>query len=316
MATHSLCWNDTVPSNCRAGVVTIGNFDGVHRGHQQLLQELRRQGRPALAVTFEPHPLQLLRPELFQPLVTTVDRRAALLHQYGADHVLILAVTPAFLQQTAREFFDEVVCRRLDARVVVEGPNFGFGYNREGSVETLKVLCQEAGRELIVVPPLEWEGKPISSSRVRNELLAGAVEKARVLLGRPFALEGIVGKGQARGKTLGFPTANLEGVTTLVPGDGVYAVRALLQDKRYSGAANIGPNPTFAEKARKIEVHLIDFTGDLYGQTLSVEFIERIRNTRPFASVQELKEQLARDVEFARTAASQDPDRFPPSAIP
>src|SRR5262249_20524497 len=165
-------------------------------------------------------------------------------------------------------------------------------------------------------PRVAWEGKRRSSSRVRNELLAGAVQRARVLLGRPFALEGTVGKGQARGKSLGFPTANLEGVTTLVPGDGVYAVRALLQNKWYSGAANIGPNPTFAEQVRKIEVHLIDFAGDLYGQTLSVEFIARIRNTRPFASVQELKEQLERDVEFARTAASQDPDRFLPSVIP
>jgi len=316
MATHSLHWNDTVPAEWRSGVVTIGNFDGVHRGHQQLLQEVRRQRRPTLALTFDPHPLQLLRPEQFQPLVTSVKRRAILLHHYGADHVLILAVTPDFLQLSAREFFDEVVCRRVDARVVVEGPNFGFGYNREGTVDTLRVLCQEAGRKLVVVPPLEWEGKPISSSRVRNELLAGAVEKARVLLGRPFAIEGTVGTGEARGKTLGFPTANLEGVTTLVPGDGVYAVRALVQDKWYSGAANIGPNPTFAEQVRKIEVHLIDFAGDLYGQTLSVEFIERIRNTRPFASVQELREQLERDVEFARTAASQDPDRFLPSAIP
>jgi riboflavin kinase/FMN adenylyltransferase len=300
MASHFLYWNDPVPAECRGGVVTIGNFDGVHRGHQQLLEEARRQGRPAGAVTFDPHPLQLLRPEHFQPLVTTLDRRIELLHAHGADHVLILAVTPAFLHLSAREFFDEVLCRGLDARVVVEGPNFGFGRNREGTVDTLRRFCHEAGRKLLVLPPLLWEGKPISSSRVRNELLAGAVQKACVLLGRPFAIEGTVGKGQARGQTLGFPTANLEGVSTLVPGDGVYAVRVCWQGKKFSGAANIGPNPTFAEMKRKIEVHLIDFSGDLYGQRLTVEFIERIRDTRPFAGIQELKEQLLLDVERAR----------------
>jgi len=300
MSTHYLQWTDSVPAECRGGAVTIGNFDGVHRGHQQILAEVCRQGRPALAVTFDPHPLQILRPEQFQPLVTTVIRRADLLHEYGADHVLILATTPALLQLTAREFFDQVLCRRLDARVIVEGPNFGFGRNREGNVEILKAYCHEAGRKLVVVPPLEWEGKPISSSRVRNELLAGAVSKASVLLGRPFSLEGIVGKGQARGKSLGFPTANLEGITTLVPGDGVYAVRVHYQGKTWPGAANIGPNPTFGEQARKIEVHIIDFAGDLYGQSLNVEFIERIRNTRPFASAQELVEQLRRDVDQAR----------------
>jgi riboflavin kinase/FMN adenylyltransferase len=297
---HFLQWNEAVAADCRGGAASIGNFDGVHRGHQQLMEEVRRQGRPALAVTFDPHPLQLLRPKQFQPLVTTVDRRAELLHEYGADHVLIFKVTTDFLNLSAREFFDEILCRRLDARVIVEGPNFGFGQGREGNVETLRMLCQEAGRTLVVVPPLEWEGNPISSSRIRDKLLAGAVSKAAVLLGRPFALEGTVGTGQARGKTIGFPTANLEGVTTLVPGDGVYAVRVLWQGKSYPGAANIGPNPTFGEQARKIEVHIIDYSGDLYGQVLTVEFIERIRDTRPFAGVEELKEQLRRDVEQAR----------------
>jgi riboflavin kinase/FMN adenylyltransferase len=257
-----------------------------------------------VAVTFDPHPLQLLRPEHFQPLVTTVAHRAALLHEYGADHVLVLATTPALLQLSPREFFDQVLCQRLDARVVVEGPNFGFGHNREGNVDTLRSFCQEASRNMVVVPPLEWEGKPISSSRVRNDLLAGAVGKARLLLGRPFSLEGTVGRGQARGQTLRFPTANLEGVTTLVPGDGVYAVRVQWLGLSAPGAANIGPNPTFGEQARKIEVHLIDFAGDLYSQTLSVAFIDRIRDTKPFANVQELIAQLRQDVERARGLAA------------
>src|SRR5260370_20947574 len=217
MANHSLQWNEPVPAACRGGAVTIGNFDGVHRGHQQLLAEVRRQGRGAVAVAFDPHPLQLLRPEHFQPLVTTVAHRAALLQDYGADHVLILAASHALLQLSPRDFFDQVLCRRLDARVIVEGPNFGCGHNRAGTAETLRAFCQETERKLLVAGPLAWEGKPIASSRARNQLLAGAVNKASVLLGRPFSLEGAVGKGQCRGHTLGFPTANLENVTSLVP---------------------------------------------------------------------------------------------------
>jgi riboflavin kinase/FMN adenylyltransferase len=151
-----------------------------------------------------------------------------------------------------------------------------------------------------VLPPLEWAGKIVSSSRVRDELVQGTVQQAGDLLGRPFRLTGVVGTGQRRGQGLGFPTANLSQVATLVPGDGVYAVRAFVQDRAYAGAANIGANPTFGEQARKIEVHLLDFQGDLYGKTLAVDFIERLRATRPFANAQELIDQLTADVARVR----------------
>jgi riboflavin kinase/FMN adenylyltransferase len=303
MVIETLPWTATPPDKFRYGAVAVGNYDGVHRGHSSLLQVLRQQaqqvGGPTIAVTFDPHPLQLLRPEQFMPVLTSMADRAALLCEQGADGVLILRTTPDLLQLRAAEFFHEVIQTRLAARAMVEGPNFGFGRGREGNVARLGELCREAGLALVVVPPLEIDGRPVSSSRVRHALERGDVREAAALLDRCYRLRGSVGRGQARGRTLGFPTANLEGVETLVPGDGVYAVRVHAQEV-WPGAANVGPNPTFGEKARKIEVHLIGFQGDLVGQPVAIDFVERLRDTRPFGSVAELVAQLRVDVEQAR----------------
>jgi riboflavin kinase/FMN adenylyltransferase len=304
MAIQTLAWNVTPPDSCRRGAVAIGNFDGVHRGHAALVAELRKQAQgvrgPAVILTFDPHPLQLLRPEQFQPLLTTSADRAALLERQGADCVLLLQTTLELLQLSAEEFFAQVIRQRLDARALVEGTNFGFGRNREGTVETLAQLCRRDGLGLVLVPPVQVNGTRVSSSRVRDALLQGAVREAANLLGRPYLLRGTVGTGQRRGQTLGFPTANLERVPTLVPRDGVYAVRVSRGGTTWPGAANIGPNPTFGEQARKVEIHLIGFQGNLYDQALAVEFLERLRDTRPFAGVGPLVEQLRRDVEQAR----------------
>ncbi len=292
-------------NECRHGAISIGNFDGVHLGHQALLIETMKQAHacagPAVAVTFQPHPQQLLRPDAFQPTLTTVAHRAELLENHGADYVVVLHVTPAFLQLGAREFFERIVRDRLAARAVIEGFNFGFGRKREGTTDLLKALGQESGVGVTLVKARELDGKPVSTSRVRAELTAGHVAGARQLMGRPYRLIGRVGSGQKRGQTLGFPTANLHDVSTLVPGTGVYAVRVLHGGSTWPGAANIGPNPTFGEEASKIEVHLIGFQGDLYDTTLMVDFYERIRATRTFSSPTELIEQLRRDVEQAKT---------------
>jgi len=307
MAAHVLEWQETPPSAYRSGAVSIGNFDGVHRGHVALVEDLRRNARaiagPAVALTFDPHPLQLLRPEQFQPPLTVVADRIEWLHAAGADHVLILRTTRELLGLRAAEFFERIVREGLAAHAVVEGSNFGFGRDREGDVAMLKALCERHGIASIIVPPLLVDDIPVSSSRVRNCVVAGKVREAAELLGRPYRLRGIVGTGQRRGQTLGFPTANLERVETVVPGDGVYAVRVLLDGDSWPGAANVGPNPTFAEKARKIEAHLIDFHGDLYGRPLVVDFLERLRDTRPFASVADLRKQLTEDVRQARRLA-------------
>lgn len=304
MATHRLDFAQTPPAGCRGGVVSIGNFDGVHRGHLALLAELRRgalaHGVPAVAVTFDPHPLQLLRPGSFEPLLSTPQDRAALLQANGADEVVILRTTPPLLALSPREFFEQVIGERLEARGLVEGLNFGFGRGREGDVDTLRALCRKVDIQMTVVDQVvAADGTIVSSSRVRAALDRGDVRRATNLLGRPYHLTGTVRRGVARGQALGFPTANLNEIRTLVPRDGVYAVRVENERDSWAGAANVGPNPTFGENVRKVEVHLIGFAGDLYGCRLALNFLERLRDTRPFASPTLLVEQLRRDVEQA-----------------
>lgn len=307
MAIHTLDWRQTPPENCRGGAVTVGNFDGVHRGHIALLAEVRRQAAtvrgPAVVVTFDPHPLQLLRPEQFRPILTPPAYRAALLLEAGADEVLVLRTTPELLHLSAEEFFDQILHRGVGLQALVEGEDFHFGRGRAGDVGLLRSLCQQAGVHLSVIAPVMLDGVVVSSSRVRDALGRGDVAMAAQLLGRLHRLHGRVGTGQKRGRTLGFPTANLEALTNFAPGDGVYAVRVPLGAHVWAGAANLGPNPTFAEAARKVEVHLIDYHGDLYGQDLAVDFIARLRDTRPFAGLDDLREQLRRDVEQARRLA-------------
>jgi riboflavin kinase/FMN adenylyltransferase len=304
MAVYTIDWDAMPSGDCCGGAVTIGNFDGVHRGHAALLVELRRQAAawpgPAVALTFDPHPIELLRPSQAPPRLMTTEDRSQLLLGLGADHVVVLRANHELLSLRAAEFFAEVIQKRLQVRTLVEGTNFGFGRGREGDVETLARLCEPVGIRLTVLPPVILDGIEVSSSRVRSALTAGNVREATHLLGRPYRLHGRVVSGQRRGQKIGFPTANFEQVRTLIPGDGVYAVRVPHEGKMWPGAANIGPNPTFDEKARKVEIHLIGFQGDLYGKSLAVDIVERLRDTRPFRNVAELVEQLKRDVEQAR----------------
>ena len=306
MAVFTVDWRDAAPDACRAGAVTVGNFDGVHRGHAALVSDLRTQaaavGGPAVVLTFDPHPRDVLRPDLAGPPLTTAEDRCRLLHEAGADHVLALRTTHDLLELTAPQFFERVLRERLAVKALVEGVNFGFGRNREGDVNTLAGLCREAGIPLTIVQPVMIDGAEASSSRVRDALLRGDVEEAARVLGRPYRLHGTTAVGQRRGRTLGFPTANLDPLRNLPPGDGVYAVRVHVGEQMWPGAANVGPNPTFGENARKIEVHLIDYQGDLYGRSLAVDFLRRLRDTRPFRGANDLVEQLRRDVEQARQA--------------
>jgi riboflavin kinase/FMN adenylyltransferase len=312
MASHLVDWQQQPPASCRGGAVAVGNFDGAHLGHTALIAELRRLshqvGGPAVALTFDPHPLALLRPGQPLALLTAPADRDGYLHELGADEVLTLRFTHDLLDLGAADFFERVLRGHLEVRGMVEGPNFGFGHNREGNVDTLRDLCRRAGIPLSVVPPVIVDGSEVSSSRIRSELLRGDVTAAAQLLGRPYRMRGTVAAGAGRGRTIGVPTANLERVLTVVPGDGVYAVRAQTEDgRRWPAAANVGPNPTFAEQERKIEVHLIGFSGDLYGRPLAVDFLRRLRDTRPFGSAAELIEQLRRDVEQARQCAGEGP---------
>jgi riboflavin kinase / FMN adenylyltransferase len=294
------------PACLRAGAVAIGNFDGVHRGHariaQRLVEAAARVGGPAVVFTFDPHPVRLLRPSQAPPPLTWTDRKAELLGELGIDAMVAYPTDEALLRLTPREFFDAIVRQRLDAKALVEGPNFFFGRARQGTIEVLRRLCQAEGVSLEVVEPLMIGGEPVSSSRVRGLLAAGQVEQAAALLTRPYRIRGMVTHGAARGAKLGFPTANVDAIDTLLPGLGVYAGVARTAEGRWPAAVNLGPNPTFGEQAIKVEVHMIGFAGSLYGQPLEVDFLRRLRDIRRFGGVDDLKAQLERDVAEAGRA--------------
>ena len=295
---------DDLTDAWRGGAVTVGNFDGVQRGHAQIVRRLRERARavggPAVVFTFDPHPVRLLRPEAAPPPLTWTDRKAALLAESGVDAVLAYPTDEQLLSLTADEFFQRILRGALRCRALVEGSNFTFGRDRTGSVEVLGRLADEAGISLDVVPPVVLEGDVVSSSRVRRLIAAGQVDEARRLLTRPYRIRGVVRHGAARGARIGFPTANVDGVDTLLPGPGVYAGRAVVDGAEHAAAINVGPNPTFGEAAMKIEAHLLDFRGNLYGTLVELDFVSRLRDVRPFASVDELKAQLQRDLAEVR----------------
>lgn len=288
----------------RGAVVTVGNFDGVHRGHQAMIAALLEQARalkvPALAFTFDPHPIALLRPEYLPAALTTTDRKLELLATLGVDATIVYPTDTAFLDLTPRQFFDDILLGRLQVSGMVEGPNFLFGHNRAGNVETLREYCSEKRLPLQVAAAVKVGERIVSSSEIRSLIARGQVREATDLLGRPHRVRGLVVTGAQRGRTIGFPTANLEQTPMAMPPEGVYATRAWVNGTAYPAGLNIGPNPTFAEAHRKIEVHLLDFTGDLYGQHLDVDLLERLRDTRPFAGIDALKAQLNADMERVR----------------
>jgi riboflavin kinase/FMN adenylyltransferase len=295
-----------IPEIARGAIVTVGNFDGVHRGHQTLLARARARanaaGVPALAITFDPHPVALLRPEAAPVPLVWLEREISLLQDAGASLVGVFRTGPWLLELTAREFFDRILCNQLGARGLVEGPNFAFGHDRAGDVRTLGDWCVQAGIEFEVVDLAVIDDRLISSSLIRQCLRDGHVEEAARYLGRPHRIRGKVVKGASRGATIGFPTINLADVDTLVPAEGVYAGLAWIEgaERPWPAACNIGPNPTFGELAKKIEAHLIGFSGDLYGRSVELDFIERLRATRKFSGREELLAQIQDDVERAR----------------
>ena len=288
----------------RGGYLSIGNFDGVHRGHQAILGTLvaraRQAGAPAVVMTFDPHPIQLLAPERAPPVLTTLARKTELIAACGVDVLIIVPTALDLLALTADEFFERIICGRLSARGLVEGPNFCFGRDRAGDVSRLQQLCHAAGRELAIVEPVNLDSRIVSSSTIRRAVSEGRMADAVAMLGNPYQVEGQVAPGARRGRDLGFPTANLTGATTLLPRDGVYAGITRLGDQSFASAIHVGPNPTFGEAERKFEVHIIDFDGDLYGRNLRVDLLARIRDTESFGGLDALRQQLQRDVARAR----------------
>jgi riboflavin kinase/FMN adenylyltransferase len=286
--------------------LTIGNFDGVHLGHRELLRRTVAHARDlrlqAVALTFTPHPVRFFTPRARFYEITSMGEKASRIEEMGIDALVIESFTGVIGGMGPEEFARTIVHERLRARFVTVGYDFTFGRNRTGSPGMLRRIGNELGFEVDIVPPLLRGGSIVSSSRIRELLLSGRVREAEELLCRPYAVSGRVIPGAARGRKLGFPTANVEFVQELLPLPGVYVVDAVVGGVVRRAVANVGFNPTFGENSLGVEVHLLDFAGDLYGQEVSVRFRDRIRDERKFKSVEELVRQIEKDVGYARSA--------------
>lgn len=306
------------PPGAPRTVVAIGNFDGVHLGHQALIAEARARARApgtAVALTFMPHPARVLAPAKAPPLIMPLDRRLALLGQAGAGVAVVQPFTAAFAAIEAQSFLADVLVRDLGASDVVVGYDFTFGRGRAGNVQRLEEWGGALGVSVAVIPAVIVDGAPCSSTRVRALVAAGEMRRAGALLGRPFEVEGVVVRGAARGRTLGFPTANLAPETELAPRLGIYAARARVWEDQAVGpaagpallaAVSIGRNPTFETDGAPVtvEAHLLDFAGDLYGRRLRLELVDWLREEQRFASVDALVTQIAADVARVRALMS------------
>lgn len=291
-------------------VVALGNFDGVHLGHQAVVGsavgEARARGLRAVAATFDPHPRAILRPGSEPKLLTVLEVREELLLGCGVDEVRVIRFDLELSKKSPRDFVREVLVGELGAGVVVVGENFRFGYNAAGDVGDLERHMREAGGEAYAVPTyvLGEAARPdeaINSTRIRALLYEGEAREAARLLGRPYSLRGVVVEGDRRGHALGFPTANvLPDAAALVPGRGVYAGHVRVGEVRYGACTNVGVAPTFERRESRIEAYLLGYEGDLYGEVVDVTFEERLRPEKRFSGVDELKEQIARDVAEAR----------------
>ena len=294
-----------VPQALRGGIVALGNFDGFHLGHQAVvgraISRARAEGVPALVATFDPHPLRFFRPDSPFFRLTTLDQRERLIHSAGADEMLVFQFDAAFAAVTSAEFVTDWLVRRLGVAGVVTGADFTFGKGRGGDVEQLKLLGRTNRFSVDTVAPVTDEDGIISSIRIRDALRDGDCETAARLLTRPFAIEGVVEHGDKRGRTIGYPTANLSLANYLRPRFGIYAVRGRLADGRVlQGAANLGIRPSFEPPKELLEPYFFDFSGDLYGQRIEVELVSFIRPEAKFDSLEELTRQMDQDCAEAR----------------
>lgn len=296
----------------RNPVVTLGNFDGVHLGHQRIFRRLIDKARElkgtSVVYTFEPHPIKVLYPERRMPLITSYQERAALVEQMGVDVLVSAPFDRGFASQSAKYFVQEILVGSIGAREVLVGYDYAFGRNREGDIGLLQQLGRQMGFKVEIVPPVMMNGHAVSSSRIRSLVEEqGDVALAARMMGREFSLEGVVVEGHKRGKSLGYPTANLRLENELLPKPGVYAVVVNIEGlpSHWGGMANLGTNPTFSENLLSFEVHIFDFQGDIYGKKLKVALLERLREERRFPSVEALVAQLGRDEEASRAVLGQ-----------
>lgn len=287
-------------------VGTIGNFDGHHRGHQALLklvvETARQKHGTAVVLTFDPHPVKILAPHADIRFLTGAEEKLGLFERAGIDEVVVLEFTPAFASLSPEAFAEQILAAGLGLKEVFVGRHFAFGHKRAGKIDDLADLGKRFGFLVHPTSPVMLAGGVVSSTRIRQLIIDGQVDQAAALLGRPYTLSGVVSRGEGRGRTLGWPTANLRlPANRVVPADGIYACITLVQRERHDSIAYIGTRPTFDGGERLLEVSLLDGPHDLYGHTLAVEFLERIRGDAQFDGETALSRQIASDVESAKT---------------
>ena len=303
-----------LPPDVRATVITVGTFDGVHRGHRDVLDRLasraRSLGLRSVLVTFDPHPLEVVNPAAAPLLLTVGEEKREVLAESGIDYLAVVPFTSELARFSAEEFVLHVLRERFRMAHLLMGYDHGFGRNREGDVEKLQALGSRDGFRVEVIPPVSvGDGRPISSTSIRRAIAGGDLERAAHALGRQYSVGGRVVPGAARGRGLGFPTINLAlpSARKLLPPQGVYAVRVQTPGGAHGGMLNLGPRPTFGDDAIGIEAHLFDTSGDWYGAWVRVDFIARLRDTQKFENAAALIEQLQRDEQAARSALSLSP---------
>ena len=291
------------PKPLRGPVLTIGNFDGVHLGHQtifrMLCQRAHQIGGTSVVLTFDPHPLKILAPERCPLLITPTPKKLALMQACNLDLAVCLTFTRQLANLSPVAFVEEILLGTIGMQEIYVGYDFAFGKGRSGTIALLQELGSRAGFRVHIIEPIAVEERVVSSSSIRQWILQGSVDEAALLLGRLYSIAGTVIEGYQKGRELGFPTANVRSTYELIPGRGVYAVMVDWQGHRYKGVANIGFNPTFGRTELSIEIHLFDFAERLYGETVEVYFVKKIRDERAFASVDDLARQIGRDVETA-----------------
>jgi riboflavin kinase / FMN adenylyltransferase len=286
-------------------VLTIGNFDGVHKGHLALFDKVKDRakaiGGQSVVMTFEPHPLKIMRPANGPQLITHTGQKLELIEKAGIDVIVCVSFDRDFAAIPARDFVSDILVKRIGIKEIVVGYDYTFGHNREGDINLLREIGNDVGFVVHLVGPVQIDHTLVSSTSIRRLVQEGRLAEAKVLLGRDFEVQGTVVKGQNRGgRLLGFPTANLNPHGELLPKKGVYAVKLLIDDVLYDGVTNVGYNPTFGDTGLTVETHVLDYSGDLLGKTIKVHFVKRLRDEKTFKSLEDLSDQIAQDIVQAK----------------
>ncbi len=297
-----------IKTQFKNAVVTIGNFDGVHKGHQAIIHQVIEKAESiegtSVVITFDPHPIRVLKKNGWPPLITSFDQKIELISHTNTDVLICIQFDEAFASISARRFLKDLLIDRIGMKAIVIGKDYAFGKDREGDVSFLKKNAIDFGFEVIVaswIPTSYFGSKRISSTQIREVVMSGKVDEAYHLLGRYYQINGTVVTGRNRGgKLLGFPTANINLQDELCPKTGVYAVTAEFRGKQYNGVANIGYSPTFEDKIFTVEVHLLDFKEYIYGENIRIHFISRIRDEKKFSGIEDLTNQIKSDIQTAR----------------